>query len=328
MLTLRKTFCELGNIPLNIYSNPYFMGRIKLMNNLYGTDKLWTDFLRAADYYKTSQDYKNHIDNLVNQMNNTIDQRLTAKLLENATKNIEVDRFKRDIDIYCKDNIGKKYIRIYIKNRYFSALSWVHPSIIDNTKAYEVFIRKYTDDKNLISNFDVQALVLGRDKNSNLRYALDALTIDMLNNAVAKCFAYRTMCKVSDGEVIIELSQHQGVISYNNLSEVLNKWGRLNRLEFEIEIFTLGYLEGIDTYVKRFETGKIGKDNLEIVNPDPATVALAIKAIDNLPVQDGDKYFTYNGHLSKFLEVPKIRLTYGTKTLDKKVNMEGLNNFK
>lgn len=318
MLVLRKTFCEMGNIPINVFGNPHFINRVKLLNTLYDTDRLWTEFIKATDYYKTSKDYTNHVNSITTQINSLISQRLTPKLIENATRNIDVNTFRRDIDIYKKENIGKKYARIYLCDKYFSALSWVSSSIVDNAKTYETFIRKYTDDRNIICNFDVQGKILGADTNPGLRYALDALTIDMLVKAVSKCFALRYMQKVADGEIIIELAQNQGVISYKGLSEELTNWGKLNRINFELEVFTLGYLNGLDTFVKKFETGRIGKDNIAIVNPDPSTIAIAIKTLEGLPIQEPDKYFSYNGHLSKFLDVPNVEVTYGTNNLERR----------
>lgn len=316
MERLRKTFCSMGNIPINIYSNPHFLNRIKLLDPIYHTDSLWTEFLKATDYYKTSNDYEIHLQNITSQINNLVDERITNSILNNATRSIEVAKYRRDMDIFEIDNIGQKFARIYICDKSFSALRWLSSTILDNKKTYSEFIRKYTDDKNIISNFDVQDRILGLWRNRKLRFAVDALTVEMLTRAVLKCFALRHIRKACDGEIIIELAQNQSIISYSNLNEIIEQWARLSKVKFELEVFTVGFIKGINTYIKKYETGKIGRDNISIVKPDPNTIALGIKALTGQPIQDTDKYFCYNCCLSKFLETPNIEVIYNESLLE------------
>ena len=310
MQLLRKTFCELSGIPINIYSNPHFLNRIKLLDPLYHTDALWVEFLKAADYYKTSKDYLAHINSLSNQMSTLIANRLTPKMIDTIARGVDMNNNRVDAEVYKEYNVGKKFIRINLKDKYFAALYWVNSSIVDNKKSYAEFIRQYTEDRNVICNLDVQGRIFGADKNISLRFVLDALTIKLLTETVHKVFAHRQVWKSCDGEIIVELANNQDIISYNNLADALIKWGNFYKINFNIEAFTLGYISGVGTYIKRFETGKSNKDNFELVNPDPNTVAMVTKVLLGYSIQEADKYFEYNGKLSKFLEVPEISVTY------------------
>ena len=305
----RKLFCEFSGVPINIYSNPHFVNRLHLLTPIYHTDEKWTEFMRATDVYKTEKSYIEHVNNLTAQIGTLISTRLTPDKVNRAVRGLSdgaYDRFIKRDEIFNLNNVGRKFARLYIRDKAFYVLRWIDSSIVDTKINWVEFIRKYTDDRNIICNFPVQERVLGLDTNDLMMYALDCLTIKMLVESVFKCFSYRDVARLCDGEIYISLPQDHGVISYNNLNSELMKWSKATGIPFELEVFRVGYFRGADSYIKRFETGKTGKADFELVGTDPAMAAFIARRLFDQPVTHSDMYFTYKGRLAQFTKVPVI----------------------
>lgn len=307
---LRKTFCDIGKIPISCYDNPHFLNRVHLLNKMYDTDRLWTEFVKSADAYKTPDEYVQHVKSVYYHVSRLIGVRLTPDVVDKATRQIDVYRYRRDLDIFTPDNVGKKFIGIEIPGATFEALKWAGQFLVDSKQTYVEFIRRYTQDRNLICNFDVQKEILGLDTNEELQFVLDALTVDILVKTVLRCFSVRDIMTCYGGQIYIELDQNQGIISYNNLCRILDQWTNTTKIKVNVEVFRIGVFKEIDTYIKRFETGKPGSNSLKIVNPDPATIAFVIRYLNEEPISETDKYFSYKGKTTKFMKVPEINLAF------------------
>ena len=53
----KERFCKDCNIPIRLFQEPYFLDRIKLFDDFYGTVNKWIRFASELQQYNCEQDY-------------------------------------------------------------------------------------------------------------------------------------------------------------------------------------------------------------------------------------------------------------------------------
>ena len=117
----KERFCKDCNIPIRLFQEPYFLDRIKLFDDFYGTVDKWIRFASELQQYNCEQDYfeeYNHVKDaaITSIKESKAYQRFNA---EDMNKYAVIHRDLPNKDIFKPTNDGRVFISIDMKKAIF-----------------------------------------------------------------------------------------------------------------------------------------------------------------------------------------------------------------
>lgn len=209
-------------------------------------------------------------------------------------------------DIYKEANVEKLFISIDMKKANFSALWHYDSSIFGGSKTWEEFIEKYTTNKHIINSKYIRQVILGncnpRRQVTYEKYIMGQV-LEVLINEVG--FYLNEIAFFSNDEIIINMEEYVNCIT--NKKIISSQLKEHFDIPFNVELFYLRKINGTDGYYKEIiKTVEAREYKIKCLNS--YMLPFVMRKLQNQEITENDKAFIHEGLLSKFVEVPEIKL--------------------
>ena len=313
LVLLNKRFCNDYNVSIQLFQEPYFTDRVKLI----GKYSEYLELLRIVkeDFNDNVEEYLSYYNEVKESVIQYIKNSTAFKTLneDNMSKYVVKSNFPK-ADIYKEDNIGKKFISIDWKKANFSVL--VKYAEITNTEFFNSFdwvdfMKQFTKYEYIVNSKYIRQVVFGNcnpKRQIDLeRYYMFKFTESLLYNL--KFLKDDMVVSLREDELILDATfmTDEEIGKVKLLCEELES----EYLPMSFEVFTLGRLTNTEAYVKCKGTNS---DNFEFelkcVNPYEAPFIYRFMRGELL--QDTDLYFYNKPYVARFVTYPKdIEIDFG-----------------
>lgn len=305
---LKERFCKDCNIPLKLFKEPYFTDRLQLYDSYYNTLDKWNIFVRELEKYRCEQDYLEEYNRVKDTAINDIKlsdgyNRFNAEDMNEYTVKYKDLPGK---DIYKPSNIGKLFISIDMKKANFSALKDYDRSIFRNADTWEEFIGRYTENEHIINSKYIRQVILGNcNPKRHITYEkhLMGQVIEILIDELG--LFTRDIVFFSNDEIIIDMEGYIDCIRNRQVIECKIK--EFFNTPFRIELFYLRKITGTYGYYKEIVRNIIERE-YEFKCLNNYTLPFVLRKFNREEITENDKVFCHEGLLSKFMEVPEIKI--------------------
>lgn len=287
---LKKRFCKDMNIPIQIYSEPYFSERIELLDPYYNTKSKLKVFQQTLEKYSDENEYYKEYNN--------VKEKAISYLKENLVnfQAVDINNYKlvnqsfSSNNIYKETNIDKKFISIDMVEANFSCIKHFDKNIFPEINNYKDFIRKFTDEEHFINSKYIRQVIFGNQNPKRQvryqKYLMDNLLTKLLSEANKE-----NIVSFSNDEIIIEINDG---VEKDILFNVINEYSRVENIRFTIEEFILK--KAYTGYKKVYRDGSVSFKGLNSMD-----IIYAIREHNNEPIKENDKVFVYENKLAKFI---------------------------
>lgn len=308
---LKQRFCKDMNISIQLYQEPFFLDRIKLM----GYEEIYNEFVyfikdtfkNEEEYFAYYNDLKDRIIDFIKNSDAYLALQMDTSILNKANTNIKQG------DTYKESCIGKKFLSIDMKKANFSALvkyGKEHKETFFKNYNYEEFIKQFTPYDYFAKSKYIRQVVFGNcNPKRQIAYEtyLMSKVIDLITrNSHITGLIMDDVYSLNSDEIIFDITNKEEKDIDYNLKSFLSMT-EMYDLPLRVESFKIGKLEGTKAYVKLFENGSY---ELKCVNPYEAPFIYRYMQ-HQLPTKN-DSYFLYEGKLAKFEDIPDIKLVIET----------------
>lgn len=305
---LKERFCKDCNIPLKLFKEPYFTGRLQLYDNYYNTLDKWNIFVKELDKYKCEQDYLEEYNRVKDAVIKDIKDSDGYKRLNAEDMNEYTVKYK-DLpgkDIYKSSNVGKLFISIDMRKANFSALKFYDKSIFSNSDTWEEFIERYTENKHIVNSKYIRQVILG-NCNPKRQVTYEKYLMGLVLEVLIDELGYSTsdIAFYSNDEIVIDMGKYKGCINKQKILEMAVNV-RFN-IPFRIELFYLHKITGTDGYYKEIVKNIIERE-YEFKCLNNYTLPFVLRKFNGEEITENDKVFYHEGLLSKFMEVPNMEV--------------------
>lgn len=302
---LNKCFCELYELPIAVYNEPYFSDRLTTLDPVYDCVDKYECFCRMASAFESEAELTRALTaNMVEVV-----ERLRLSLAPPLCADKDVvypPKPKMMFSLYTSDNDNKSFISIRLKEGWYSA----YKHLLNKTaeKDWSNFVSGVIDKRLDVGCYSVnnvsRALLHGSCHRlwlSLQRWGMQMvaeLLIHINRSLDINLYSY------NDNEIIIELSNGCSY-SRKTLREVMASAPDGIGEYFEMVTFTLNKAKGMDIYLRytksqttinssefTYEFHKLRSEK-EIVNQ------LVLYLFSN-PINNDDLVFEVNGRLARF----------------------------
>lgn len=305
---LKQRFCKDCNIPISVYDEPYFSDRLELYDKFYESKEKWNVFLKELEKYNCEQDYFEEYNRVKDAAINAIkESEGFSKFNSDDMNNFSV-KYKNlpSKDIYKEANVEKLFISIDMKKANFSALWHYDSSIFGESKTWEEFIEKYTTNKHIINSKYIRQVILGNcNPRRQVRY--EKYLMEQVLEFLFSSLWYRIEDIVffSNDEIIINMEEFINQRINSNVTNL--KLKEHFDIPFNVELFYLRKINGTDGYYKEIiKTVEAREYKIKCLNS--YMLPFVMRKLQNQEITENDKVFIHEGFLSKFIEVPEIKL--------------------
>lgn len=306
---LKQRFVKNYNLPIKIFSEPYFKSRIRLYDTHFGTLEKLGEFIKDVRKYDNEQDYFEN-DNKVLQ---TVVDYIRVKQEYEQFNNMDMQLYNvssnfSQKDIWNENNIGKIVFSIDLKKANFQALKHYSPNIFDGKETWEEFIGQFTEDQSRINSKHFRSVLFG-----------------MLNPKRTVNYEKFLMQKILDELFVTDLNWSKHILSFSNDEIVINVSSFIDE-DGEVDFFSLLHIRdelreickklNLICHIDCFEVEKIGKDMYKkdfVLSTDSTDVFKKVnhlmmpfvlrKELNEECIAE-DYVFFNEGNLCKFLENP------------------------
>lgn len=306
---LKERFCKDCNISINVYDEPYFSDRLELYDKFYETVEKWNIFLKELEKYSCEEDYFKEYNRVKDVAINAIKESEGFKKFNDEDMNnfsVKYTGFPSK-NIYKESNIGKLFVSIDMEKANFSVLNHYDSSIF-KSKTWEEFVSKYTDNKHIVNSKYIRQVILG-NCNPKRQITYEKFIVGQVIEVLIDEIGYylNEIAFFSNDEIVIDMNSYcDCTVKKKIISIVLQEFFNI---PFKVELFYLRKINGTDGYYK-----EIIKDSDEreykIKCLDGYTIPFVLRRFQNQEITENDKVFYHKGLLSKFIEVPKIEVSY------------------
>lgn len=313
----KERFCKDCNIPIKIFQEPYFTDRLKLYNPFYNTLEKWDRFVKWLNQYNCEQDYFEEYNKVKDNAISFIKESEAYNLFNTYDFNkFEIKNKGLPSDaVFKPSNDGKTFISIDMRKANFSSLKHfgdtIGKSMFDNCYSWESFMYLFTLNEHIIESKYIRQVILGncnpRRHITYEKYLMDQV-VSLLDEKFDGITDVDKIVSFTNDEIIYEVNSK--IYSYFSLEIVsyIKKILSDNiRIPFTVEPFTLYKINGIDGYYKIINL----EQDKQLIQPkcvDNYMMPFVLRAFLREPVTESDKIFFHEGLLSKFIEVPEIKL--------------------
>lgn len=312
---LKKAFCKLCSIPINIYSEPYFSERIELFDDVYESKRKWGTFLKDLEKFDTEVDFFDEKDNVFDAIVYHIKSSEGYKHFNESFQKPINDIQKSKKDIFRKENDQRKFISIDMRKANFSSLNIFNSEIFDNKKSWEEFIEQFTDIETLINSKYFRQIILG---NCNAKRQIsyeEYIMSKVLKLVTDKSIDENKLVFFSHDEIIFDVTDSPDAkLQFLQLAEFFNNNGvdlfidgKISRkviVPLKVEFFELHKINSFKGYYKKnLITNKVSFKCVE-----PNMYPIVLRLLKNEEIQENDKVFVIDDTLAKYIGIEKNKL--------------------
>lgn len=315
---LKYRFCKNCGIPINLYIEPYFTDRIKLLEKQYGSASKYQKFLESIEGFKSEQEYYEFYNNVKDtiiaaikattgyQRFNEMDMKEIGEIIKRYSLPSKT--------IYKPTFSGKRFISIDMKQANFTSMHYYDPAIFDGATTWEEYIRKFTDDECIIESKYVRQRIFG-ECNPNRQTTYEKFLMCGIVAFLLARLPKENVVSFSKDEIVIldNENKYLGVVN-----ECVSKYMRTTGLKVKVETFTLVEIGKDLGYIKKYHSD--GHFKLKCVSSE--YIPMLLRCLQNGVVMEDDLRFSYKGTTARFDKVPNqillTRLIQNDFTLAKK----------
>ena len=283
--------------------------------------------------YKSLTKYKN-LETLINRkFNGECTQFLTKyyeirdniiKTVENSTayqkfNTMDMSVFsiknKKNItsnNIYNENNVGHIFVSFDLKKANFQALKYVDPEIVMDADNYQDFVSKFTNIEFIINSKHIRQIVFGK-MNPKRHITVEKYMIDKVYEYITETHHLTNCVSMSNDELVFDMGEAKkldslAIHSINITCEMIRQFIQtMLGFEMNLEVFKLHKLQLCCNKFKR--SPYYYKEYLNTEEPKGKLMcvpmnyfAIVYKLFNNLPLQEEDYHFDYEGLDSKYCE--------------------------
>lgn len=294
MKSLRKRFCMDYNIPIDIFEDEYFYYFLDLYDSLYDCKRLYNVFLQSVDKIGGKEEYFNYQSELIEKISTHIKEKPEYVNFNN----MDMSKYKPIINlnqknIYSNANANKYFISIDLKHANFGSLKFIDPNIIDNKSCYEDFLRQFTDDEYIINSKKIRQVIFGQ-LNVSRQQTIQKYIISNVANELLKIIDIKDIESASSDEIVIAANDY----SFADIKNLVNQLAIKMDISVNIEEFIL---EELSNNKFGFIKENIFNKSIKFKSVSKQYFAQAYKEYFNLPINEKDLTFYYEGKLAKFI---------------------------
>ena len=303
---LKERFCKDFNLPIKVYSEPYFSQRLSLFDKHYDCVKKYTRFVELVGRLGGEQyyfDYYNKVKDLAITYLNENEAMRYFSQEEDMSKYALRHTGLPKRDIYHMGYVGKCFVSFDMKRGNFTALRLYNPDTVGGAETYEDYLRMFTDEPHLLESKYVRQVIFGnmnpRRQVTYEHYLMDKVLDDVLT--------YTDVSKVvffSTDEIVVELDESEVADKLERIYETVSK-SCAEGINIRSEVFKLHKIEGTEGFVKEILDGD-GEVVLKCV--DALMMPLVLRSLYGEEPQEEDVVFLHDGLLAKLVHMPKVEV--------------------
>jgi hypothetical protein len=304
---LKERFCKDLNIPIKIFTEPYFMSRLTLYDNYYHCLEKYHHFVDLIEKIGGEEayfEYYNKIkDAAITYLNENKDMFHFSKEEDMSKYTIKNTGFPKR-DIYHTNNDGKYFVSFDMKRGNFTALHHYNPNIVGGKNTYEEFLGMFTNEPHLLESKYVRQVIFG-NVNPRRQVTYEHYLMDkVLDDILTYCDKTDVVCFSTD-EIVIRVDEDNMKNIMPKVKETVSKSCNDN-INIRSELFKLHKIKGLsDGFVKEILDGE---GDLVVKCVNTLDLPFVFREIYNLPDNDNDFIFMYEGKFAKLLEKPNIEI--------------------
>lgn len=303
---LKERFCKDCNIPLKLYEEPYFMERLELYDDLFGTLAKWKVFIAELLKYNCEQDYLEEYNQVKDKAINCIKQTEAYQKFNEEDGNafvIQNINFPSK-DIFKTSNDKKCFLNIDMKKANFTALFHYNPEIFQGACSWEEFIGIFTQNIHIRKSKYIRQVILG-NCNPKRHIHYEKYLMDKILSKILGFIQRENIVFFSNDEIVIDMEDFQKEDRKKFLIQIQELLKE--EIPLKIELFYLYKLYGTDGYIKKIENSDMSF-KIELKCLENYILPFIMRTLRGENITEHDKIFFYEGLLSKFIELPKIEL--------------------
>ena len=305
-IALKKRFCKDNNLSIAIFDNPYFFERLSVLNNFH--ENILSDFEQFClelERFASEQDYFEYYnkvkDNIITAVKMNPEFAAFETWMDSEFKDNHSQKLKNlpNRNLYIDENDDCAFISIDMKKANFSALHHFSPKIFGNSKTWEEFIGKFTDNTHIINSKYIRQVILGAcNPGKQIKY--EHYLMLLLSQYINEKYSNIEFFSVHNDEIIIKLEQGKGLgVSLDEFKEYIenepNGIGKIVRVEY----FQLSKIADTGGWYKNFLPFE---ERVEFKCLDTTIYHQIMKYFIGEAINENDLVFYYNGRKARFLE--------------------------
>ncbi len=290
-------FVKDQKLPINIFSEPYFSYFIELYDKDYHSKEAYQMLQDTITQFKSEEaflaEYYRIRDAVISSMKDSPEykQFLEMDCKDYMFKDPGLSTLYRN-DVYKEPCVGQYFISIDLKAANFQMFRKFNPALIQNAKTYDEFISYFTDMEYFKKSKYTRQVIFGNLNPKRQTTMEKYYTYQILKWLLNDVHLPESRVAVFTHDEIILTAE--GFISKEEMEKCKSKIKEILDLDVSVESFHLAAVE--EAFVKEKSDGTVAFKNASGVR-----FPQIYKAYYNMPINENDKVFFYEGRLAKFI---------------------------
>lgn len=305
---IRRKFVKDYNLPINVFDLKSFMYFIDLYDDLYGTIHKYQTLVQAVMNLTDEAGFYNEFSNIRNTIIDEISSKEAYKKLQlvddvgifDWENNPIIIQRQEIYNVQFKDKI---LASIDLKKANFNSLKLYDPDLVNNANTYDEFISKYTSIKYFTESKQLRQVIFGKllpvKQQSIQKQIIQEICLG-LKAIFNHEYSPRYGTTGTDEILIFDLPLISDNLDIDTdwYSEI---WDAIPSKYHNIVTLDFFKLEQVHPE-KPFFIKKYSEDNIEFKNIPSIYLPQVFKHYYNLPIEDNDLMFNFEGKKAKFIE--------------------------
>lgn len=304
---LKERFCKDRNLPIRIFSEPYFTKKLELLDCLYDCIAYYKKFCALVEKYGDEQAYfeaYNKVKDLaINYLNENPVMTYFSKEADFSKYPIQNKDFPAS-DIFKQTNDGKMFVSIDMKKANFTALRHYSKEIVGGKETYEEFLGMFTDEDYFKESKYIRQVIFG-NVNPKRQTTYEKFLMDKVLTRLLTIFDASKVAYFSTDEIVIELSDmNSEAIQFINQTVLDFKQQGVN---IRADFFKLEKVKG-DTgaYIKHMIEDE--KSSFDIKCVESHILPFIIRKMKGEEPKEEDFVIVFEGLMAKLMTSPHIEI--------------------
>lgn len=294
-LNIKKRFVKDYNLPIKLFDDEMFAYYIDLYDKMHNTKHKYRLLEQSVMTCKGEEGFLKEFNSIKDEIISDISSKESYKKLSETKVPIEYKskHLIQERNIYAPDFDGKHMISIDLKKANFNSMKYYDSDLVNGKETYEDFISDYTADPYMKESKQLRQVIFGNllpTKQQSIQkaimhmirdYILDKMQVDLSIMGSDELIIHEGNNTPSFFDILCELC---GIIP-SKLFQII-----------KIEQFKLLHIHPAKPFY-----AKVTEDKTEFKNVPNIYYPQVYKHFMNMPIEDKDLLFEYEGELATFV---------------------------